>query len=328
MRENIMLETKNAAATLKEHKTAEIVTRLQRNPYLAASTSENTKKAYQSDIRHFQHWGGLLPATANQIAAYLQHFADKLNPTTLQRRLIALSHWHEYQNFSDPTANPTVKKILIGIKRIHGKPKMKATPLLLEDIEKITAQLIADNSLRALRDLALLQIGFFGALRRSELANLKVEHLHWHKEGLEILIHTSKTDQTHEGQVCALPFGKNRLCAPTALKNWLQATNIQTGYIFVSFSKSQKIKSQSLTSTSINHIIKNIAKKAGLVNHQAYSGHSLRRGLATTAAKSGAAIHAIMRQGRWKHVNTVMEYVDAKDRFSDNVLHSILNSDE
>lgn len=40
---------------------------------------------------------------------------------------------------------------------------------------------------------------------------------------------------------------------------------------------------------------------------------------------AGANLAAIMRQGRWKQVNTIMEYVDATNRFSDNAVTSILN---
>jgi len=58
------------------------------------------------------------------------------------------------------------------------------------------------------------------------------------------------------------------------------------------------------------------------------SGHSLRRGLASAAAREGANISAIMRQGRWKQVNTVMEYIDAVERFNENAADIILNKSE
>src|SRR5437868_13666933 len=76
------------------------------NPYLAAATSDNTRKAYRSDIRHYEQSGGRLPATSEEIIHYLQNFAAKLNSRTLARRLIAIKHWHQYQGFTDPTAHP------------------------------------------------------------------------------------------------------------------------------------------------------------------------------------------------------------------------------
>lgn len=60
------------------------------------------------------------------------------------------------------------------------------------------------------------------------------------------------------------------------------------------------------------------AQAAGIEYADNLSSHSLRRGLATSAATEGATLPAIMRQGRWKHVNTVIEYIEAAQRFEDN----------
>lgn len=133
------------------------------NPYLKAATSDNTRKAYRSDIKHFEQCGGLLPATPEKIIQYLNTFADKLNSRTLSRRLIALRNWHTYQGFPDPTSHPMVTKTMVGIHRIHGKPKDKAPPLSPEDLIKMTNMLSQDDSLMSIRDNAILQIGYFGA---------------------------------------------------------------------------------------------------------------------------------------------------------------------
>src|SRR5207253_5347552 len=85
------------------------------NPYIAAATSNNTRKAYRSDIRHYEQSGGKLPATPEAITLYLQAFAERLNSRTLSRRLIALKHWHNYQGFPDPTVHPLVTKTMIAI---------------------------------------------------------------------------------------------------------------------------------------------------------------------------------------------------------------------
>ena len=99
--------------------------------YYSAATSDNTRRAYQSDIHHYEIvWGGPLPATTDNILRYLHAFAETLNPRTLSRRLTALKQWHRYQKLFDPTAEPMVTKTMTGIMRLHGKPKVKAAPLL------------------------------------------------------------------------------------------------------------------------------------------------------------------------------------------------------
>lgn len=276
------------------------------NPYLAAATSDNTRKAYRHDIRHYENWGGKLPATPEAIVRYLEVFAPLKNPRTLARRLIALRHWHTYQGFPDPTIHTIVKKTLVGITRLHGKPKEKAPALTPDDLEAMIIALSRKSSLMALRDTALLQIGFFGGLRRSEIIAIHVEHISWKSEGIEILLPQSKTDQTHEGQYCAIPYGNDRLCPVKALKQWLEMTHITTGTVFRRILHQNTLTEGALTPLTVNHIIKRCAHIANLAYADKISSHSLRRGLATSAARVNTPIHVIMRAGRWKHVNTVI----------------------
>lgn len=296
------------------------------NPYLESATSDNTRKAYRSDIRHYEQWGGMLPATPDKIIHYLQSFADKLNSRTLSRRIIAIKHWHTYQGFPDPTAHPVVTKTMIGITRIHGKPKAKACPLSPDDLKKISEVLSKDPSLISLRDNAILQIGYFGALRRSEIIGIHCEHITWQKEGIGLLLPSSKTDQTHEGQYCAIPYGNDLLCPVKALEKWLIKSNIKEGAIFRRLFKNNNVSNSPLTPLSINHIIQRCVLMANLPNPYDITPHSLRRGLATSAARAKASIQTIMRAGRWKQVNTVMEYIEASERFEDSAASSVLTN--
>ncbi|MEO8402462.1 MAG: site-specific integrase [Gammaproteobacteria bacterium] len=317
----ILLDSKTNRAALTNQPLSSWVT----NPYLKAATSENTRKAYRQDIKHYENWGGRLPSTPEIIVTYLQAFAQSKNSRTLARRIIALRHWHVYQGFPDPTLHPIVKKTMIGITRIHGKPKEKAPPLRPEDLQRIVETLQKDNSLMAIRDNALLQIGFFGGLRRSEIINIQIDHIEWKQEGIEILLPHSKTDQTHDGQYCAIPYGNELLCPVRALKQWVDTAKIITGYIFRRILRNNTITESVLTPLTVNHIVKRCAHKANISYANEISPHSLRRGLATSAAHANTPVHIIMRAGRWKQVNTVMEYIEASQRFSENAAKNILN---
>lgn len=296
------------------------------NAYITAATSDNTRKAYQQDIRHFEQWGGQLPARTEVILEYLQAYASVLNPRTLSRRLVALKNWHVYQGFTDPTQHPSVTKTLSGIMRVHGKPKDKAPALLPEHLLKIVNCLSQENTLRTYRDNALLQLAFFGAFRRSELVAICYEHLEWKEQGIDVLIPQSKTDQTHEGQYCAIPYGNEQLCPVHALKQWLDASGIITGPIFRRIYTNDSISDASIVPLSVSNILRNRAEEAGLSEAQELSSHSLRRGLATSASRDGASLSAIMRQGRWKNINTVMEYIEAAQRFEENASMSVLET--
>ncbi|MBY0378081.1 MAG: tyrosine-type recombinase/integrase [Gammaproteobacteria bacterium] len=292
--------------------------------YIHSATSHNTRLAYQADIRHFERWGGHLPASTDSVLRYLHTFASILNPNTLARRLIALKYWHEYQGFSDPTYSPLVTKTLSGITRIHGKPKDKAPPLLPEKLLQIVRHLAENTTLQALRDSALLQTGFLGAFRRSELVQLQVEHIDWQAQGIEILLPSSKTDQTHVGQYCAIPYGNDKLCAVRAIQCWLEQANIQAGPVFRRIYRNNKIGKTGIAVLSVNHILQRNAESAGLENAKQFSSHSLRRGFATAASRNGVSLQSIMQQGRWKQVSTVMEYIEAAGRFENNAADQVL----
>lgn len=293
--------------------------------YLHAATSSNTRKAYQQDIRHFIEHGGVLPSNTSNLLSYLQKFASTLKSQTLKRRLTAIKHWHTYQGFPDPTSTPLIRKALLGISRIHGKPTVKAAALSLKQLRKIAIHLTHRNNLSDIRNRALILIGFFGALRRSELVTLNWEDIHFEEEGISIKIKRSKTDQTGEGQLCAIPYGRGELCAVHALQQW-EAASCKVGPIFRAINKHQQIQHKPLTPLSVNHILKKLAIEVGLPYPDTYSGHSLRRGFASAASKKGVPMIAIMRQGRWRHESTVYGYIEEGQKFTDNAVNRLMET--
>lgn len=295
------------------------------NLYLNAATSNNTRKAYQQDIRHFMEHGGMLPSNTSNLLGYLQKFASVLKSQTLKRRLTAIKHWHTYQGFPDPTSNPLIRKTLSGISRVHGKPTMKAAALSLDQLKKMAIHLTHRNNLSDIRNRALILIGFFAALRRSELVSLKWEDIHFEDEGVTILIPRSKTDQSGEGQTCAIPYGKGELCPITAMQQWQVVSEQSSGPVFRAINKHQQIQSRALTPLSVNHILKKLAVEVELPHPATFSGHSLRRGFATAASKKGVPMVAIMRQGRWRHEGTVYGYIEEGQRYTDNAVNILLN---
>jgi site-specific recombinase XerD len=313
-------------STLKLPETS-VPTERQNNPYIEAATAPNTRIAYRQDVAHFTTWG-VLPTTPQAIVRYLEAFATQLNPRTLIRRLTALKHWHLYQGFTDPTASSEVRKTLKGIFYVHGKPKNKASALSLEHLKQLIHWLNQqDPALAMLRNKALLQVGFFGAFRSSELAQLQCENLRFVPEGVDILITRSKTDPLGKGQSCSLPYGNEMLCPVKALKDWCEQAAISQGPVFRAINQYGHLSTHALSNQSISFILKKIAQDAQLDPTLSLSSHSLRRGFATTASRKGASFMSIMQQGRWRNQNTVMGYIEEGHRFSSNAAHMILRTE-
>jgi integrase len=294
-------------------------------PYWQVATSANTRKAYQSDIRHFMAAGGFLPTTTESILHYLNSHAKLVNSRTLKRRLVAIKHWHIYQNFPDPTIHPLVKKTLRGIARTHGKPAEKAAVLSVEQLTALSVRLIAKSDLSTLRDNALLQIGFFGAFRRSELVAILWQHVTFAPEGVKILIPRSKTDPEGEGQICAIPYGQLPLCPVMALKQWQERSGFTEGFVFRSLRHGRCDPQRGLAPKTVSDILKHRAIECQWPDAKYYSGHSLRRGFATAASQRGASLGAIMRQGRWHHEATVHGYIEEGKYFEANAAAAVLD---
>lgn len=287
--------------------------------YLYANLSASTHRMYESNLRSFRNAGFILPCTTLDLVTYFANKVNTLNVRTLYKHMISIRQWHVNNNYTDPTLDPVVKSTLRGMTRVHGKPLRKAASIANKEVD------ILSKSVN-LRDASLLQIGFYGALRRSEISALTWSDVQFEAEGLLITIPRSKVDQDHKGAVVRIPGPVNIPYTPAwylnQWKNQLIKANKYTNSlpIFVSINRFGKIGSKSLSGVSINKIIKRI------FNTEKVSGHSLRRGFATSASQSGASLASIMQQGRWKLVSTVMGYVDESKDFKHNAVTHMIQS--
>ena len=97
--------------------------------YVHAGVSDNTRRAYRSDLRHFLDWGGTVPASDVVLAAYLAQHAGTLSVATLARRVASISKAHRAKGLPNPARSELVRSMLRGIRRAHGQPQRLARPL-------------------------------------------------------------------------------------------------------------------------------------------------------------------------------------------------------
>jgi hypothetical protein len=57
------------------------------------------------------------------------------------------------------------------------------------------------------------------------------------------------------------------------------------------------------------------------------SGSRLKREFATESARNGASMPAIQRHGRWKSMQTVLEYIEAGREFSDSAVNVLFQKE-
>jgi site-specific recombinase XerD len=290
--------------------------------YIRSSKAANTVKAYRSDWASFtafcQGRGvASLPAAAATVAAYAADAANRLRANTIERHLTAISQAHQLAGLDNPVEEKLVRTVMAGIRRLKGAAQKGKDPLSPELLRRMLAG--APDNLRCARDRALLLVGFAGALRRSELIELRYEDVQITSDGLVVTIAKSKTDQEREGQTVGIPYGGHPASCPVqALTTWLERSNITYGYLFTAIGRwGGEVTAKPLCGHQVAKIIKQLAARAGL-DPAAFSGHSLRSGLATSAAEGGASERAIMEQTRHRSLKQVRKYIRRGSLFRDN----------
>jgi site-specific recombinase XerD len=293
----------------------------QAKEYIGQAKAPATVEAYRSDWQHFTDWcraQGVqaMPALPEDIATYLAELATTHKPSTLQRRLAAISQAHQMADVDNPAHSSPVKLTMQGIRRAKGTAPNQVAPIRAEELRAMVTTL--PDNLLGLRDRALLLLGFAGAFRRSELVGLNVEDVETTAEGLRVTLARSKTDQEGEGAVKGIPYGRNsETCPVRALQSWLAAASICGGPIFRSVNRYGQVQRGRLSDKAVALVVKRSAMAAGLDPNR-YSGHSLRAGLATSAAAAGVQERDIMRQTGHRSVNTVRRYIREGELFRNN----------
>jgi integrase len=285
-------------------------------PYIDEATAPATRKAYRTDLRHFQDWGGRLPAPPQVVADYLVHLAQNHKPATLQRRLASISRAHSTLNLPNPVPSELVRLTMRGIRRKLGVAQRQVRPLMRDDLVAVVSQL--GDTPRDLRDKALLLIGFCGAFRRSELMALDMADIEPTPQGLVVTIRHSKTDQNGEGRKVGIPRGRvPDLCPSQSLAAWLAVANITSGPVFRAVGKGGHITPRRLAPKAVAVIVKERAAAVGLTATE-LSGHSLRAGLATSAAQAGMRPDKIKAQTGHASDTMLARYIRDGDIWRDN----------
>jgi site-specific recombinase XerD len=259
--------------------------------FAKASKAKATQDAYESDFQIFESWcrpRGLsaLPASAAALCGFLaDEAAAGKRASTLGRRLAAIRYFHRAAGHDSPTSDEAVKATLSGIRRTIGaapiRKKAATSDLVLSMVPR-------GDSLRELRNRAIILIGFAGAFRRSELVSLNVDDIEETAEGMLITIRRSKTDQEGLGRRVAIPRGEIA-CPVAALRAWLDAAGITEGAIFrrIFNKRTQRVTERRLAARNVAAIVKHSAARLGF-DPSTFGGHSLRAGFVTSAVKRGA----------------------------------------
>ncbi|WP_307866915.1 site-specific integrase [Variovorax sp. E3] len=280
--------------------------------YAAASAADSTRRSYAQSMRHFQAWGGKVPATAGMVAEYIASCGGSLKTSTIAHRLAAINRAHQDRGFESPVKAPLVKRTMEGIRRSCGVPPRRVRALGKSDLVEILVSVAKQKPLKAARDKAILLLGWAAALRRSELVALTVEDIVTYDTGCDLLIRRSKTDQRGAGQMVFVPIAKSKeRCPIIALQAWLEMAEITSGPLFRQVSRHDYLVGErGLTGQAIAQVVQAAVRTArGPEAAAECAAHSLRAGFVTEAASVGVPVNEIMNTTRHTSVATLYVYI-------------------
>ncbi|CDZ68044.1 Cointegrate resolution protein S [Neorhizobium galegae bv. orientalis] len=243
-------------------------------------------------------------------------------PATVRRRLANWSTLNKWRGFDGAFASPSLKSaIRLAVRAVPKQRRRKSAKAVTGEVLAKLLATCASDSLRDLRDRAILMVAFAsGGRRRSEIAGLRCEQLTV-EPPIEIpdspplpslAIHLGRT-KTSSGEQDDVVYLTGR--PVDALNTWMVAGKIESGSVFRGIGRWGTVSRRALDPQSVNAIIKQRAEMAGLDAGE-FSAHGLRSGYLTEAANRGIPLPEAMEQSRHRSVQQASSYYNNATRRS------------
>ena len=274
------------------------------------SFAENTMRNRKQALRAFSHWLRGREITDGLLAEYAPTFDIGKAPGTIAIAVSAVKWILKTRNGGKPVELPLTTATLSGIRRAgRERGRGQRNGLEWKEVERICAVQEADETLRGLRNSAILRVMSDGLLRISEVTELRISDL----EENTLRVRFSKTDQEGSGEHLYLCEDTRQIVG-----KWRKWSGLSEGYLFRRMTArgdnlyidKNTGEPHKLTDDGVRRIIKTCAARVGLTDK--VSGHSLRIGTTVSLAQAGASLVDIQVAGRWKDPGMPAHYARAQ----------------
>lgn len=277
--------------------------------------NENTRRAYTNDVREFtgfcdiSHPDEFRLVSRAHLIAWRQTLEDRgLAPATIRRKLAAVSSLFEHlTNENAVEHNPVT-----GVKRPAADDVGEGkTPALSDNQARALLRAPEGDSLKSVRDRAILATYLFHALRRAELAELRVSNLR-ERRGVIHLTVFGKGSKTRYVPV--------HPAALSAIREYLDLAGHgedRSGALFRPVKNPKGSLEEAITGDGVYKLVKKYAAKAGI----AFDGlclHSLRATAATNALEHQADIAYVQKWLGHANISTTRLYDRRRSRPEDS----------
>lgn len=239
----------------------------------------------------------IVTMTSDDILSYLarRKMRDGITETSQDNELRVLRSFFSWAEDEELVRKNPCKKI----QKIRGKKKVKEA-FTENELELMRAVCRKGKSAEKFgsKHLAILETLISTGCRATECVNIKLEDI----KGDRIKI-LGKGNKERYVYLTAR--------AQVAIKEYLNTRTYQSPYLFTGYDVQEKKETEKMSSGgSINTIVKNIAKRAGIESAHA---HKFRRTAATLAMKRGMPIELVSKMLGHEQLSTTQIYLQITD---------------
>ncbi|MGF1744827.1 tyrosine-type recombinase/integrase [Vibrio minamisatsumaniensis] len=264
--------------------------------------SRNSLLAIYNDWNRYhafcvKHSINTLPASITAVRRFLETESQIRKFASIKRYTATLSLLHTVLNFANPIKHKQVRFTLLHLQaRMAGDAK-QTHAMTSAHLTQLNSLLKHKNAnLKEIRDIAIYNVMFECALKRSELKALSMRDIKSRDQGYQITI-----------KHAAYKLSKR---ANDSLLQWLSfAGNDDDLPLFRAIDKHENIGLQPLDDSSIYRILRNASDLLSLPGNYHFSGNSIRVGAAQELSKQGLKVREIQSFGRWLSVAMPAQYV-------------------
>jgi len=302
--------------------------------WLDSTNSNETKRSYRNSIEDFFctciysiTFDMIKAISITDVQDYLNELNDrKLKSSTIKARLSACSSFYEYLlsfrsnerdikllNFN-PFKNGIIKQE--KAKKITKNDAHTTETLTDDELQKLY-RVMDVTTLKGLRDYAIIKLIVNGALRRSELVNLRIRDIYEREFEYWIHIEQGKGNKNRDNFI--------NTDVVKAVEKYLLATDRSIkdksdDFIFKGLS-ANGLNGNKLTADAVKQLIEKYCIKAGI--EKRISPHSFRHKAVTTLLENNIKPELVMEYCGHASINTTMRYWHNLNKVKNNAGRNI-----
>ena len=269
--------------------------------------SPHSKRAYERHLREFIAWHrvsdqSLCKATVQRYAAQLRD--SGLSAATINQRLCAIRKLAE-EAADNGALDPQIANGIRAVKGIRQEGTRSGNWLVRQQ-----AQQLLDapdiNTLKGLRDRAILALLLGCGLRRAEAANLTFDCLQ-QRDGRWVLVDI--VGKRNKVRSVPMPSWTKQ-----AIDDYATVSEIQQGVVFRPINKGGRITGERMTEQAIYNLVVDYAESLGFGK---LAPHDLRRTFAKLAHKGGSGLEQIQLSLGHGSIQTTERYLGVEQDLTD-----------